>query len=296
VVLLLELKLLADVGILARPNAGKSTLVSRCSAARPKIADYPFTTVEPVLGVVRRGQRTFVMMEVPGLLEGAHRGVGLGHQFLRHAERARLYLHLLDGLSEDPAADFRMVNQELAQWSPALAAKPQIVAVNKLDVTEVRQRRPALERELRRAAAELAPGVPGWDTPVHFISAATGEGVDALMTRIFQALEALPPPLEEAPVEPRPEPVAAGARAGGYRSARAALRRPSGAVEVVNGVYVVHSTELERLVALADMDDPRVVVQVWREMTRRGLARQLEEAGVQAGDTVRIGPAEMEWY
>jgi len=104
------------LGITGSPGAGKSTLVSRCSAARPKIADYPFTTVEPVLGVVKHGYRTFVMMEVPGLLEGAHLGVGLGHQFLRHAERARLYLHLLDGLSQDPVADFRMVNHELAQW------------------------------------------------------------------------------------------------------------------------------------------------------------------------------------
>ena len=111
--LFLELKLLADVGLLARPNAGKSTLISRCSAAKARVGDYPFTTVEPVLGVVRFEHADFVMMEVPGLLEGAHEGVGLGHQFLRHAERARLYVHLLDGLSEDPVADYHMVNEEL---------------------------------------------------------------------------------------------------------------------------------------------------------------------------------------
>ena len=122
-VLFLELKLLADVGLLARPNAGKSTLISRCSAAKAKVADYPFTTVEPVLGVVRSGNSDFVMMEIPGLLEGAHKGVGLGHQFLRHAERARLYVHLIDGLSEDPAADYRMVHDELAALQPGAGRK-----------------------------------------------------------------------------------------------------------------------------------------------------------------------------
>ena len=123
VILFLELKLLADVGLLARPNAGKSTLISRCSAAKARVADYPFTTVEPVLGVVRSGRSDFVMMEIPGLLEGAHRGVGLGHQFLRHAERARLYVHLVDGLAEDAADDYRMVREELAAVQPRAVRK-----------------------------------------------------------------------------------------------------------------------------------------------------------------------------
>ena len=138
-VLFLELKLLADVGLLAKPNAGKSTLISMCSAAKAKIADYPFTTVEPVLGVVKVGQNDFVMMEVPGLLEGAHDGIGLGHEFLRHAERARLYVHMLDGLSDDLVHDYQMINQELEQFNPEMAEKPQLVVVNKLDVTEVRE-------------------------------------------------------------------------------------------------------------------------------------------------------------
>ena len=158
-VLWLEMKLLADVGLLAKPNAGKSTLISRCSAARPKVADYPFTTVEPVLGVVTHGGQDFVMMEVPGLLEGAHRGIGLGHQFLRHAERARVYVHLIDGMSDDPAGDYLMLNRELREFSPMLAAKPQVVAVSKLDTTETYELRDVIEEELRRAMA----GEDGFD-------------------------------------------------------------------------------------------------------------------------------------
>jgi len=296
VILILELKLLADVGLLAKPNAGKSTLVSRCSAARPKIAAYPFTTVEPVLGVVKRGEKTFVMMEVPGLLEGAHRGVGLGHQFLRHAERARVYLHLLDGLSDDPVADFRMVNEELRQWSPELARKPQIVAVNKLDVTEVRERRPSLERALRQAARSLEPAVPGWETPVFFISAATGEGIDLLLNRIFDSLESMPKTLPSEDEELVEELEAGEEEVMPTAAVAAPPVRRRETVRVERGVYVVDSPGLEQLVALADVDDQRVLLQVWREMKRRGVAKRLEEAGVQAGDTVRIGRVELEWF
>ena len=165
-VLWLELKLLADVGLLAKPNAGKSTLISRCSAAKPKVAAYPFTTIEPVLGVVTHDGQDFVMMEVPGLLEGAHRGVGLGHEFLRHAERARVYVHVIDGLSDDPVGDFRMLNRELREFSPMLAAKPQLVAVNKLDTTETRELQDVIEEELRRAMdADEYGGVPGEVSP-----------------------------------------------------------------------------------------------------------------------------------
>ena len=153
----------------------------------------PFTTVEPVLAVVDTHGEPFVMMEIPGLLEGAHQGVGLGQEFLRHAERAPLYLHLLDGLSEDPVADWRMVNGELRQFNATLAEKPQIVAVNKLDVTEVREREDTLKDELERAMAEGTDSVPGAViSPVFFISAVSGEGVDALLGRIVELLSTLP--------------------------------------------------------------------------------------------------------
>ena len=283
IVLLMELKLLADVGLLARPNAGKSTLISRCSAAKPRVADYPFTTVEPVLGVVRNRDSDFVMMEVPGLLEGAHRGVGLGQQFLRHAERARVYVHLLDGLSDDPVADFHMLSRELEEFSPELARKPQIVAVNKLDVTEVRNGREDLRGRLSQAAVERQAdsGREGGSPQVMFLSAATGEGVQDLLDRIRSLLESIPKetaPLDQVRAAPRQRPHLANR------------------VWVEDDVYVVQSEILERLAANADPRDPRVIVQLWREMERRGLARDLVDAGIEAGNTIRIGEVEVEWF
>jgi GTPase len=323
-VLFLELKLLADVGLLAKPNAGKSTLISRCSAAKPRIADYPFTTVEPVLGVVTSRGKDFVMMEVPGLIEGAHEGVGLGHQFLRHAERARLYVHLIDGLSEDPTGDFHMINEELRQFNPSLAEKPQIIAVNKIDVTEVRERRKALEMALReaphpnpsfpRGGTRESPsaregkgessftrgkpgepsltkggpgGVNGGEPPIFFISAVSGEGIQPMVDYIIELLDVLPKEVELSLT--------------GVETQHAVSlpdnreRKPIG-FHKENDVYVIESEQLERLSALADLRDYRVLLQLWREMTRLGIARQLEEAGIEPGDTIRIGRAEMEWF
>jgi len=278
VVLFLELKLLADVGLLAKPNAGKSTLISMCSAAKAKVADYPFTTVEPVLGVVKMGNNDFVMMEVPGLLEGAHDGIGLGHEFLRHAERARLYVHMLDGLSEDPVEDYRMINQELEQFNPEMAAKPQLVVVNKLDVTEVREYQEVLTEQLLDVIGDKG-------SSVHFISAATGEGVDILLGNIIGALAELPQ--EEIDASLLPEPM----HSRPQRSAgREAVWRAS------NGVFVVESEMMERLTAMADTRDQRVLLQLWREMRKTSLADRLIDAGIEAGDTIRFGKVELTWF
>lgn len=277
VVLFLELKLLADVGLLAKPNTGKSTLISMCSAAKAKVADYPFTTVEPVLGVVRVGQNDFVMMEVPGLLEGAHEGIGLGHEFLRHAERARLYVHMLDGLSEDPVDDYRMINQELEQFNPEMARKPQLVVVNKLDVTEVREEQENLEARLLEAIGDRG-------SSVQFISAATGEGVDKLMGTIINTLSAMPK--DEEDDLPEPEPM----------HSRPQQSMPKETVRRVKGVFVVESEAMERLVALADTRDQRVLLQLWREMRKSGLADRLIDAGIEAGNTIRFGKVEIEWF
>ncbi len=278
-VLFLELKLLADVGLLARPNAGKSTLISRCSAAKARVADYPFTTVEPVLGVVRSGARDFVMMEIPGLLEGAHQGVGLGHQFLRHAERARLYIHLIDGLSENPADDYRMVRGELLHFNPELAGKRQLVVVNKLDVTEVREQREAIATTVN---AEMRKSGEG-NGAVMFISAATGEGVGAMLTRITAILDEMP----------KDEPAS---EEEGWAAAPRRRERVPESVQLRDGVYVIESERLERLSALADTRDQRVLLQLWREMRRSGLADKLIDAGINVGDTIRMGKVEVEWF
>ncbi len=277
VVLFLELKLLADVGLLAKPNAGKSTLISMCSAAKAKVGDYPFTTVEPVLGVVRVGQDDFVMMEVPGLLEGAHDGIGLGHEFLRHAERTRLYVHLLDGISEDPVNDYRMINDELFQFNPELAQKPQLVVVNKLDITEVREQQEDLEARLLETIGDRG-------SSVQFISAATGEGVDKLLGNIVGALAEMPK--EDLDDTQEPEPI----RSRPQRST------PMETVRREDGVFLVESEAMERLTALADTRDQRVLLQLWREMRKSGLADQLVDAGIEAGDTIRFGKVEVEWF
>jgi GTP-binding protein len=180
----LELKLLADVGVIGFPNAGKSTLVSRVSAATPKIADYPFTTLAPNLGVVGwRDGRSFVVADIPGLIDGAHAGAGLGHQFLRHVERCRVLIHLVEGANPEPgrspAADFKAINEELALYSPELAKKPQIIAVTKVDVPEARE---AGEKFMKTLAKRKKP------VKAHLISSATGEGLDPLLDAVGKAI------------------------------------------------------------------------------------------------------------
>jgi GTP-binding protein len=184
--LVLELKLLADVGIVGYPNAGKSTLISRISRARPKIADYPFTTLVPNLGVVSwRGERSFVVADIPGLIDGAHSGAGLGHQFLRHVERCRVLIHLVEGASPEPGrspkADLDAINRELALHSPVLAKKPQVVAVTKVDVPEARAGGERLQKLLARRKKPV---------PVLLLSAVTGEGLPALLDAVAAVLYA----------------------------------------------------------------------------------------------------------
>jgi GTPase len=176
----LELKLLADVGLLGFPNVGKSSLIARISAARPKIADYPFTTLVPNLGTVGlSGERSFVVADIPGLIEGAHAGAGLGDRFLRHLDRTRLLVHLLDASApgRTPLRDFDTMNRELALYDPALAARPQLVVLNKMDLPDVRKRAKQLARPFARRGIALAT-----------ISAATGEGTAELLESIWRAL------------------------------------------------------------------------------------------------------------
>jgi len=186
----LELRLLADVGLVGFPNAGKSTLVSRLSRARPKIADYPFTTLQPHLGVVQyKGGRSFVLSDLPGLIEGAHEGAGLGHRFLKHMQRCRVIVHLVDAAApeRDPLADFDAINRELELFDQALRRKTQVVAANKIDLPEARERAEAFAKQLKRRKIR-----------VHLISGATGEGLDGILDAMVNALDAagVPQPLE----------------------------------------------------------------------------------------------------
>ena len=266
--LVLELKLLGDVGIVGHPSVGKSTLLAAASAARPKIAEYHFTTKEPVLGVVAVGDRTFVLVEIPGLIEGAHRGIGLGHDFLRHAERTRGLIHLIDGMSPDPKADLAQVNEELALFSPGLAAKPQIIAINKVDITEVRDRIPELKKKFKRAGS------------LHFISAATGEGVAPLMAAACRMIDAVPaaaPKKEETKVF-RPQP----------QRERIEIARDG-------DVFVVSSTKALNLVERMDVDYYEARAYIWQQLSRMGVVAALKRAGAEPGAIVRFGDIELEW-
>jgi len=265
----LELRLIADVGIIGFPNVGKSSLLAAASNARPKIADYPFTTLEPVLGVVEVGERTFVMAEIPGLIEGAHAGKGLGFDFLRHALRTKVLIHLLNGTSEAPVEDWRRVNKELSLFDAGLWRKPQIIVVNKVDLPEVRARVAEISRAFQEASRD-----------VRFISAVTGEGVAEVMAEAQRTLDEATAVAEAAApravFRPRPRRAAAPARAE-------------------DGAFVLGNPELERVCARVDVADPEVRRQLREQVAKIGLARALEKAGIQAGDKVRCGGYEWEW-
>jgi len=268
--LILELKLLADVGIVGCPNAGKSTLLAAVSAARPKIADYPFTTLVPNLGMVSVDDRDFVMVDIPGLIEGAHQGAGLGHDFLRHIERTRMLVHLLDGASEDPLQDLDSVNEELALFNPRLADKPQLVVLNKMDLPQAQELWPLIEEEMARR------GVPAC-----CISAATGSGVRQMLYQVLQLLEGLP---EEPEVTPQETAVfGPQERDDGFT------------ISVEKGVFRVEGRQLERLVARTDWRYDESVRRLHRALEGLGVTKALEEAGVQEGDTVYVGETELEW-
>ncbi len=269
--ILLDLRLLADVGLVGLPNAGKSTLLRAMSRARPKVADYPFTTLEPYLGVVDAGFERFVAADVPGLIEGAHEGAGLGLDFLRHIERTRVLVHLLDGGRPDPVADMQAVNRELAEYEPGLAQRPQLVTVNKIDIPEVRARRAELETSLGAAGAVDA----AW------ISAASGEGVRELVARLARLLA-------EEGAEPRPgwEPV---------RPAGPELRRPRFQVRREDGAFRVDGDAPETLVEMLGFGSDEARIEVMRRLGKMGVVAALRRAGARPGDRVRFGDVEVEW-
>jgi len=265
----LELKLIADVGIIGVPNAGKSTLLAAVSAARPKIADYPFTTLTPNLGVAVVDHQSLVLADIPGLIEGAHAGAGLGIKFLRHIERTRVLIHLLDGASADPVQDFEAINEELVLYSAKLAAKPQIVALNKMDLPQAQQVWPSVQAAMRERRL-----------PVFAISAVTGQGTRELLYAVLKILEEMPE-----------EPVAI---------AEAKVFRPAeeeDAFEVVRegDNFRVRGRRVERAAAMTDWNNQEAVARFQRILKAIGVLEALRQAGCQPGDTVVIGDYELEW-
>jgi len=268
--ILLELKLLADVGIIGLPNAGKSTLLASATAARPKIADYPFTTLIPNLGVAVVDDREMVLADIPGLIEGAHAGAGLGDKFLRHIERTRVLIHLLDGALDDPLAAFETITRELEEYDPRLAAKPQIVALNKIDLPDAQARWAQIQKSMaKRGLAAFA------------ISAATGQNVRDLLRaaadKLFEIPRELPSVEEEIPV----------IRPGQDETAFEISRE--------GHAFRVRGKKVERVVVMTNFDQAEAVLRLHRVFQAMGVTAALEQAGVTEGDKVRIGEVELEW-
>ena len=270
----LELKLLADVGLVGYPSVGKSSIIATVSAARPEIAAYHFTTLIPVLGIVKIDEKTdFVLADIPGLIEGAHEGKGLGYEFLRHIERTRLIIHVLDvsGLEgRDPLEDYRKINAELAAYSERLASRPQIVAANKMDLPEAREKFPSVQAALIAEGREVFP-----------ISAATGEGLKALIQRAAQLLATLPK--EEPQVEWKVNVT------GDSQNEEFTISRDD------SGAFIVEGKNIERLVAMTRFNDEEGLRRFHNILRRNGVDDALRARGVKEGDTVRIRDMEFEF-
>lgn len=266
----LELKLLADVGLIGLPNAGKSTLLASVTAAKPKVADYPFTTITPNLGVVSIGNASFTIADLPGLIEGASEGQGLGHQFLKHAERTKVLIHVVEILptdGSDPVDNFALIRQELKSYSESLATRPTIVALSKIDLTAPSEVQALAERIAQASGNEVFP-----------ISAATHSGLEPLLYRMKEALDlalAQPEPVFSPVLKPKAD--------------------DQWVVRRVNRDFVVTGARIERTVAMTPLGNHEALRHLHRRLDRIGLLDDLRKAGVQNGDTVRIGSWEFEF-
>jgi GTP-binding protein len=266
----LELRLIADVGLIGLPNAGKSTLLAAVTNARPKIASYPFTTLEPNLGVAEiDGENQLVLADIPGLIEGAHMGLGLGFTFLRHVQRTKVLIHLIDGSSPNPLADFSQINAELAFFDEELARKPQIVAINKVDLLEVQERWPELEKEFSSRGQEVMA-----------VSALKRIRLRQLLYAAYQSLQKISPESDqiETPVY-RLEPDSIGFKIS---------REPDGA-------WRVSGKRIERAAEMTYWEFDEAIRRFQKLLEILGIDKELRKAGALNGDTVRIGDYELEW-
>ena len=263
----LELKLLADVGFVGLPNAGKSTMLRAISNAMPDVADFPFTTLEPVLGVVDMGWDAFVVADLPGLIEGAHSGVGLGHQFLRHVERTRVLVHLLDASDEDPIAAYETIRNELKLYDESLAAKPEIIVLNKADLPEA------------RATAERLKGAFGKEEAL-IVSGATSEGVQAMLNKMGQLLQETAPEPVEVPV---------------LQVLRPKARDRLEIVQDGDG-YIVSGVRAESAALRLGESGEEALDELQDRLRRMGLAKAMRRVGARPGDRIKVGDVEIEWH
>lgn len=273
----LELKVLADVGLVGFPNVGKSTLLSRLTNANPEIANYHFTTLNPILGVVDlEDGKGFVMADIPGLIEGASEGVGLGHEFLRHIERTKVLLHLVDGASvegRDPVEDIKTINEELSAYNMDLMSKPQIIVANKMDAVSPDEKEAIL--------AKLRVAFP--DNKIFVISAVSGEGIDPLIREVAAELEAYQG--EDIIYEQEFDPSDLLAEEGSYT------------VEVnEDGEYVVEGPKIEKMLGYTNIDSEKGFIFFQRFLKEQGILKELEEKGIQEGDTVRMYGLVFDYY
>ncbi len=272
--IILELKLLADVGLLGFPNVGKSTFLSSVTEARPKIANYHFTTLEPNLGVATINGQSFVIADIPGIIEGASEGVGLGIQFLRHVERTRLLLHVIDvsGLEgRDPVEDFNTINNELEKYSKKLSQRKQIIVANKIDVMQD----DTLYKKLENLAKEK-------NLEIYKISAVTGEGVEKLLTRVVEVLKTLP---KEDMLETENKIV--------YTLKQ---EEPTWTIRKENNAFIVEGKAVERLMGRINIQDNESMYYFHKRLKELGIEGKLKEMGVCQGDTVILDGYELEWY
>ena len=272
--IVLELKLLADVGLVGFPNAGKSTILSNSSAAKPKIADYPFTTLEPNLGVVNlEGITSFIIADIPGLIEGAHEGVGLGHEFLKHIERTKLLVHVVDVAAVDgrePLKDFETINDELKQYNPKLAERPQVVAANKIDLPEGNENLQEFTNTLEKEGYKVFP-----------ISAATGSGMRDLMLYVAEMLSKLPDTLITDEIED--EVVYTAAEEEPFT------------VRKEGKTYIVEGSWVRKIVSSTNFGVFESLQYFQRAIRTKGIVDALEKIGIQEGDTVRMDEFEFEY-
>lgn len=268
----LELKLLADVGLLGMPNAGKSTFISRVSAAKPKIADYPFTTIVPNLGVVRKSDGGgYVIADIPGLIEGASDGVGLGFEFLRHVERCKFLLHIVDGTVENPVENYNIINNELKKYSPEIAARFQIVAVNKID---------SIDEE---SISKIKKDFEKIGVQPHFISAVTGENIDKLKFELEKYDKEIPKPESEVNIE---QDLDATNNDDGFWEVR----------KVNKNTYVVDGGRIIRISQVTDQRNTEQIIRFQNIMVSMGIMDELKRLGIQNGDTVVVGKLELEYW